>query len=294
METLVGFFGFLTTLVDKVPSSFWGVIIGAITALGGVVLTNRAHDRRLEKQLTSDRELKNREREMSLRKEVYLDAAEAVSAGLIAVGQFSNLEVKHEKLTEEYLAKVPLVSKISIIAKETTVKAVSNYSGELVATFMRLTAKRAPLLRQSQEIATLRTMVDSFLKEQSRIVELMNQYNLEGSADQRRWDFIQKRFDFETRRINDTSKKVEELVAKLTLKQLKFMEECVEESIRLSHLLVPAIVSVRNELELPIDESEYRKVVERSVARQTETINEFREQFKSLLPPEGLPPEADS
>ncbi|HET9804350.1 MAG TPA: hypothetical protein VFP96_14020, partial [Candidatus Acidoferrum sp.] len=172
-------------------------------------------------------------------------------------------------------------------AKETTVKAVSIFSGELVATFLRLTAKRAPLLGQSQNIATLRTMVDVFLKKQSQILEIMNQHNLEGSTDQRKWEFIQKSFDFESRRINETSKKADELAADLALKQLRFMEECVEESIRLSYLLVPVTVSLRKELELPIDESEYSKMLEESVAKQAEIIKEFREQMKALLPPEA-------
>jgi len=109
---------YLLALLEKIPGTFWGIIIGAFFTLAGIILTNRAHDRRLQVQLVQDRNLRNREREMSLRKDIYLAAAEAVSAGLIAVGRFANLDTPHEKVTEGYLDKAPFITKVHIIAKK--------------------------------------------------------------------------------------------------------------------------------------------------------------------------------
>jgi hypothetical protein len=218
---------------------------------------------------------------------VYLDATEAVSAGLIAVGKFSNLEIPHDKLTEEYLAKASSIYKIHIIAKEETVRATSHYSSELGATFLRLTPKRLALLTQSQKITTLRSLVESFVKEQSRILDLMNQHNLGGSRDQRAWEMLQGRFDFESRRIQETSKDADELAAALALAHLKFMEECVEESNRLSRLLVPVVVLVRKELECPIDESEYGRMLEEQVGKLNVAVKDFSQQFHSQLFPKA-------
>lgn len=48
--------------LEKALANYAGVIIGGlitfISALGGVILTNRAHDRRLKEQLAHDREVK--------------------------------------------------------------------------------------------------------------------------------------------------------------------------------------------------------------------------------------------
>ena len=89
----------LWALIEKIPASFWGVVVGAFFSLGGVALTNRATDRRQRKQLAHDREVKDRDRELSLRKDVYLAAAEAISAGFMSVSRFPNLDVPHEKIT---------------------------------------------------------------------------------------------------------------------------------------------------------------------------------------------------
>lgn len=165
---------------------------------------------------------------MSLRQEVYLDAIEAVTARFIAIGHFSNLEIKDDKILEEYRHKAPSLAKIIIIANVETVGAISNLTGALEATFLRLTAKRFPLLSQSQESVISRTLVDGFLKEQNRMLELMKQHNLDGPRDQEKWKVLQGQFDFESRRIEETLKKVDDLAALVLRKQLKFMEEIIE------------------------------------------------------------------
>ena len=83
----------ILALLDKIPATFWGVIIGSIISLGGVYLTNRASDKRLTKQFTHEREQKTKDREMELRKEIFLAAADAISVGLNSVARFSNLDI---------------------------------------------------------------------------------------------------------------------------------------------------------------------------------------------------------
>ena len=117
-----------------------------------VFLTNLALNQRQLKELDHDRDQKNREREMSLRKEVFHEASEAVWASLIAVSRFSDLEIPHDKVTVGYLDKSPTIAKVHVIAKDETVKAVINFSGELNSTFYRLTAKRIPLIWKKEQL----------------------------------------------------------------------------------------------------------------------------------------------
>src|SRR5271170_4533194 len=94
-------------LLERIPPAFWGVVVGSFFSLGGVALTNRANDKRLRVQLAHDRELKNRDRALAVRKDVYLAATEAIQAGFMSVYKFANLEIPLEKVAEEYLEKAP-------------------------------------------------------------------------------------------------------------------------------------------------------------------------------------------
>jgi hypothetical protein len=296
MDPKMSVLTYLLALIEMIPGTFWGVIIGGFFTLGGIILTNRAHDRRTRDQLTDDRKLKNREREMALRKDIYLAATEAASAGLFAVGRFANLDIPHDKVTEGYLDKAPSITKVHIIATEETVRAVSNFSIELNAAFLRLSVKRFQLVAQKQQIESLRAQFDISNKENSRTLELQKQYNIEGLVDPRKWDVLQRNFEFERARGERVRQEADILNASLIPRQLQFLEEVCNETIRLGRLLTPPLFSIRKELELPIDETEFHRISEEATTKQVESLKAFMRDLQSLIAAQraasGEPPPA--
>ena len=80
----------IADLLEQIPASFWGVIVGAFVTIVSVVLTNRGNEKRLERQLRHDAELKRQERDLALRWDVYLAATDAIAAGIASIGEMSN------------------------------------------------------------------------------------------------------------------------------------------------------------------------------------------------------------
>lgn len=157
-----------------------------------------------------------------------------------------------------------------------------SFSCELNATFLRLLPRRFSLIRQRMEIEALRHLLEPHQKEQSRILELMKQHNLDCSRDQRRWEVLQDNFDFESKSASQILKKSDELSTALFMEQTRFSEECCSENMRLSRLLTPVVLAFRKELGLPIDEKEYTKLVDQIAVRQNERINTFPEEMKNF------------
>lgn len=270
-------------------ATFWGIIIGASFTLTGVHLTNLANDRRLREQLQHDREqkniqlahdrdLKNREREMSLRKDIYLAAAEAIHACMTLINRMPQLEISHEKLTEDYMAKSSSMAKVHIVAKETTIKAVLDFSCEVAGTLPRLSAKRQPLLQKMNDILVLSELRKKYIDEQSRLVGLMSQHQLEGSTNQEKFDLLQSNANWTQQRINECSAQQSNLASLLHHERLQFMGECSEETMRLWRLSVPVVTAVRQELDIPLHEGEYGSLVEGAVARVKQVINDLTKQ----------------
>jgi hypothetical protein len=262
-------------LLEAIPASFWGVVIGSFFSIGGVALTNRASDRRLRAQFEHERNLKTKDREMTLRKEIYLDAAEAIAAGMNAIGRFPNLDIPNDQITNAYVEKAPAVSKVHVIARTDTVQALAGFTSQLGSLFLTLFAQRYELQRTKNTISMIDNQVAEFGKERDRVLEMIKQHNIEGVVDDRRWEVLQNSFEFEQKRVRDGIARREELMGILYPKQLQFMRECVAHSARLSQLLIPVLSAVRGELELPFDEHAYRQVAETSLANQQEAINAF-------------------
>lgn len=265
----------LIRLLETIPASFWGIVVGSFFSIGGVALTNRASDRRLRAQFEHERELKTKDREMALRKEVYLDAAEAIAAGMSAIGRFANLDVPNDQITKAYAEKSPAISKVHVIARTETVEALAGFTSQLNSLFLTLFAKRFELEKAKSRISIIDNQIAEFGKERDRTLEMMKQYNIEGIADNRRWEVLQNNFEFEQKRVADSIAHRAELAEILYPKQLEFMRDCVAHSARLRQTLISVLSAVRSELELPLDEHAYRKVAETSLANQQEAIDAF-------------------
>lgn len=269
-------------LLEAIPASFWGVVVGSFFSIGGVALTNRASDRRLRAQFEHERKLKTKDREMALRKEVYLDAAEAIAAGMNAISRFANLDIPHDQITSAYVQKAPAISKIHVIAQTETVQALAAFTGQLGSLFLTLFAQRYELQKSKNLVAITDNQIAEFGKERDRILEMIKQHNIEGIVDDRRWEVLQNSFEFEQKRVADGIARREELLGILHPKQLEFMRDCVAHSARLSQLLIPVLAAVRRELELPLDVHAYRQVAETALANQQEAINAF---VQKVMPP---------
>jgi len=270
---------FLKYLAENIPASFWGVVVGSFFSMGGVYLTNKASDKRLHAQFKNERQQKIQDREMALRKEVFLSAAEAVSAGMNAIPLFSNFDLPNDQITKDYVGKAPEISKVHIIAKMETVKAMVNFTGEMGAIFLRLFARRYELMAERSQIQILNNQIAEYRQELDRTLEKTKQFNIEGNADARKWEVLQDNFTFEQQRIAEATAQANQLNMTLIPKQLEFMQECAAQTSQLGKILVPLLSAARAELELPFDEASYLLIVEGSLSRQELAIGEFVQKF---------------
>lgn len=264
---------------DAIPASFWGVVVGSFFSIAGVAISNRASDKRLRAQFEHEREWKTKDREMALRKEVFLSAAEALAAGMNSIGRFANFEIPNDQVTKPYIEKAPAISKVHVIARTETILPLAQFTSGLGALYMELFARRHELLREKNALTLVDDQIAQFGKERDRILEMIKQHNIEGIVDQRRWDVLQGNFDFEQKRINDGLAHRAQLAAALQPKHLEFMRECLSRARELGVMLIPVLTAVRIELELPLDESAYRQAMVDSYAQQQQAIDGFIQKF---------------
>jgi hypothetical protein len=261
--------------IEKIPATFWGVVIGSGFTILGIHLTNRANDRRLERQLAHDRDLKNRERELNLRKDVYLAASEAIATGFATLARYVDLSIPNERLTERFIEKAPAMAKVHVIASEATAKALSELQTELSAAMLRLSAKRIPIAAEQERARSIKEQMDRFSGERDEMLRLMKQHNLEGIANEQRWAAIRRFYELaqsQTVQLADANAKAQSALAEM---RLELAATCGAELPRVGKLLVPLIVAVRKELDLPIDPEAYASILGDAQDKQRSALEAF-------------------
>jgi hypothetical protein len=261
--------------VGAIPAVFWGVIVGSVFSLSGVYFTNRASERRMKAQFIHERDLRKADREIELRKDVYLSVAEAASAGFHMISRLSNLQVTLDTTSAGYLAKAPAIAKLNIIANEITLGAVVKATTEMATAILRISTKRIPLEAKLLQLTAMDAQILASASERARWIEEMKQQNLDVSKDKRRWDIIKSNFDFEQKQNSDMSGEREIFARNFSIQQLDFAEECFAETCGLIEVFVRALAAMRAELGVPTDDVLYSQIFINAKKHQQESLSGF-------------------
>lgn len=275
------YFQEIVRLLEKIPASFWGVAFGSIISIIGINATNKASDKRLMKQFDNDREQKTKDREMTLKKEIYMEASEALSAGLMCISKFANLNLSYDEITNEYIEKAPSIAKVHVIAKIETIEAIANFTAELSLIFIKLAKTRFELMKQKKDIDSLSPQIEAAKKETDRLFEMLNNENIEGTLNTTKRIMLESNWNFEQKKLIELAENKAALSELQFPKQIEFMRECISYSFPLQQLHIPILSAIRSELEFEFNELRYQTIIKDGTDKQIDALGIFMNDIKN-------------
>ena len=102
--------------------------------------------------------------------------------------------------------------------------------------------------------------IDRADAELQRIVQLMKQHNISGNTDRAAFDRLVAQSEIEQKTRKGHSDKQLALHKEMALGQIALAERMGVLAVKIANLIPDAIISCRQELGLPIDQAEYRKL----------------------------------
>jgi hypothetical protein len=262
--------------------TFIGVLIGAFFSLGGVVLSNWSDRKQQQNQFAYERSQRKIDRDLDLRKTIYLEAAEAISASINAVSSLANLDLTTTEIAGKYQAHSSVIYKLQIVADEPLLEAVNNFLSEVTVGLLSLSSKRLPLEALKNKIAIDQQAQSAAQQKANQAIEVMRHYNLENVLDQNRWDAVNRDFEFQQEQAVKAGDQWALAQNILVERQIELMRHCLAETRRISLITIAVLIHARNELGLPIDEARYRKIISAAQERQIEGLDQFLDEFRNL------------
>jgi len=102
------------SLLHSVPDVVWGAFIAAVASYITAKMTNKNSRTQLKMQLTADADQRDRERTMTLRRDVYLPAADAIVRAQQALGDVGNLNKELPEIQKAISDAFAAASKIHL------------------------------------------------------------------------------------------------------------------------------------------------------------------------------------
>ena len=260
------------SLAERIPPSFWGVVIGSAGTMWVARVTNKAADRRFLAQLEHDRFLKQKERDLALKKDVFLDAAAAVQQAISVLGMTNDVSLENADISKIYREKLSAIAKLQVIASMDTIKALGMFSTHAAGSFVDLMAKRTRALQTAVHIKALDTVIAGQQGQVDSMLERMKQFNLSGRHDPREWSAMESQTQFSIGQVEKLSAEKAELQRNLLVLQGELTVAALQE-MQAAAAKVPALLAaVRDELNLPFDLDEYSASMRNQMAASTAKV----------------------
>jgi hypothetical protein len=256
----------ITTFLS-IPNVIWAAIIASGLTFLGVTLSNRANRKCLLLQLNHAAQQKDKERELQIRKEVYMEAAEAIAESIKDIQLLpnriiytNNLEIGNKLL--QALAKVHMVGTLD------TIKNTIQFMGK----FNQLTLPIVPEITKfavlKQELANLNNLSEIQINSMKEINKNFEQMNSSSKQNPNILDIYKKTFEsMKTNHDTTIASMINKEAQQKTL-HTKLLSMCLKAGIYLQKESLYVILSIRKELNLEIDSAEY--------------ISEMEEMFKKF------------
>jgi hypothetical protein len=233
-----------------------GVIIGAvITGVGTVFVTTittliaNRHARTLQRsQFKFDGEERKAENLMQIRREVYLQAADALVGLTSTLGRGINFSEPDEPLNAAAQAFGAAIARVQVAGTPETAVRAAALARVATAQSLQFITERIPLRSRQGDIATAASMRDEQQRDVDRLIELMRNFNLELSTDELRWKAIQRQMEFAVKQRDKYSDEWSRLLDEQSHASLKLMLSLPERMQAISEASGPLLESIRLEL----------------------------------------------
>ncbi len=215
------------------------------------------------------------EREQNIKKEVYMDAVEAITKSQNIVASFSNLSISEEKITSEFSEQAGKIAKVQIVGTKETVQAVTVFMSEIGTATLHLMLERMALINRKNDIKISEGLRDKYQSETECYFSIRKNLNLAGNQDQGTRDYVNRSLEFECEQRDKHNKEIDELWDIQNREHIVYVRQCMATFFEISNFLPQAVLSVRSELGLEISDEDYLDIFNKNIEKGKTVFNAF-------------------
>lgn len=259
----------------ELPETLFGLGVGvvALLALLGLLSWHRHRTRDRNSYRLEQRALDNT---LALRRDVYLPAAEAIARAQDFLGKFPGKDWTREQgsVVVDYVNGA--MGKVNVVGSERTIKSTMAVATEFSVAYLTLSTRRHPINDLQYELEHLDSKISHMTYERDQLLAQITRIASEGLEGQGIWNDLNLRFDKLHRQIAATLDERAGKVAERNRLKHALALEAAESSLRIAKLAVPAYLAIREELEMPIDDEEYRALAHSSIGELEHALARLR------------------
>ncbi|WP_297364334.1 hypothetical protein [Acidiferrobacter sp.] len=265
-------------LFKSVPAIFYAITTGSTITLSGLYMQNRSESERNTERLRHDALMRDRERDMALRREVYLKSAEALAHAQEYLAAFARDDLaadQHEALIRGIGGDL---NKVHIVGSLATVQAIVEANEFFVRSVADLGVEQLPVKRLKEEIKAEEFLIEAAGGRRDEALTRMREMDRAQATESAFWTVQNQILTEAHAAMEDAAERLRELRETLLVSEARLLRDAAHAGIAFGTLVVRANVAIRRELEMPLDTEAYLGLMERSQETLARNVGNFQEQ----------------
>lgn len=258
-----------------------GGFLSAVIGLAGVWVTNNAHERRLTRQLRVEDDRKKADREIELRKEIYLEVADAIHSYQSAIGKLMDLEMDINSIMKEFSSKRCAFARANLVAGARLLSSIYEFHLESSSRIIEISFMRLGVINLKNQLETINKEKEKLVIERDNALASIRKNTLSGEMDDKKMNGVAQLFSLTDGHINNLTQSEIEPNKQLQTSLLEFLAKCRNANSKMSQLVPRLVAEIRAELGLEIDFAEFEKLFLAAAERQDKTFSDFVEKLKN-------------
>jgi hypothetical protein len=258
--------------MNGTPYLIWAALLGSGLTLIGVLLSNWSSGKQLRKQLTHDSQEKQKDRILSLRKEVYLNATEQLAKVNSHLGRLPKLDPTKHDLDAELSEFVAASSKLRLVCQPATAAVADELTTMYGEIFVRLLAKAYPIQNINTDIRICTDFYERCNAEAERTLAEMKHQNETGRPDPVHFAALQTSCQSAQQDAKRYAEERSGLYGQHKVALRKYTIAMLTEVRAVAALQVDLTAAVRAELDLETDVAELKTKLKANLERMDKSI----------------------
>lgn len=247
-----------------------GAVVGALAVLLGGYFQLRAENKRQENRLAYDREQRRTDREMSLRRDIYLEAASAWANQVEYLISFGRPQITTAEQSAILKGSSAAISRVHIIGTPSTLEAFNKAQRLFALSAIDLTEGKALVDMAQFEVGRIEGEIAYLLKSSEQIMTTAREHqpNPLKPGDQ---EYLASLYKFSAGNIVEAQSKGKDRDRAqdvLHARQVELLKVSFQAALALQAPLFECVSAVRRELELPFENEESMKGLQANDARE--------------------------
>lgn len=220
------------------------------------------------------------ERMTVTRRQVYLDAVDALGKAQMFLGDLANQDMANLDYQGNMGPLLVAVNKVAVVGEMQTVRTARELVSMMNRRFVRAMIQLIPMALYRGRVASQRAEWEATQIEIKRILAAMTNHNETATKDPEAFPALMRSFEAQQQRAKDAATSEQKAHADIIRTQKKYGEFVVAGVAELALHLDVLVDSVRRELDIETDFDEFRAQTEQMIKTASEAIEELKAGLK--------------